>query len=60
MELSAGSGAFVWSIGRLGARLLNLLHGPRQAVERRQQEIEPLTAFLEHTLAVAEVRTPPA
>lgn len=50
----AGSGAFVWSIGHLGARLLNLTDHDNSG-QGRQREIEPSTTFLEHTLAVAEV-----
>lgn len=49
-----GSGAFVWSIGTVGARLLQLADAQTES-SRRQREIEPSTTFLAHTLAVAEV-----
>ncbi len=50
----AGSGAYVWSLGALGARLLQSVdraHG----LPHRLREREPSRTFLEHALAVAEV-----
>ena len=50
----AGSGGYVWSLGHVGARLLqraDTVDGRR----RRRREFEPSSTFLEHSLAVAEV-----
>ncbi len=50
----AGSGAYVWSLSSIGARLLQRI----SAVEgrpSRYREHEPSSTFLRHTLAVAEV-----
>jgi len=50
----AGSGAYVWSLGEIGARLLRS-NGAESALAKRQRLFEPSPTFLEHTLAVAEV-----
>lgn len=50
----AGSGAYIWSLGHVGARLLQRAdHADGRP--RRRREFEPTNTFLEHTLAVAEV-----
>lgn len=48
----AGSGAFIWTLSPVGARLLALVERDESPVRRRSYE--PSTAFLEHMLAVAE------
>jgi len=50
----AGSGAYVWSLGQVGARLLQRVDDI-DGLPRRQREFEPSSTFLKHTLAVAEV-----
>jgi hypothetical protein len=50
----AGSGAYVWSLGQVGARLLQRADDV-EGLPRRQRKFEPSSTFLEHTLAVAEV-----
>ena len=50
----AGSGAHVWSLGHIGARLLQRADDV-SGLPRRQRKFEPSITFLEHTLAVAEV-----
>jgi len=50
----AGSGAYVWSLGHIGARLLQRADHVSGRPQRRR-EFEPSSTFLEHTLAVAEV-----
>ncbi|MBU2601874.1 MAG: replication-relaxation family protein [Actinobacteria bacterium] len=50
----AGSGSYVWSLGHIGARLLQRANDV-DGLPRRQRQREPSTTFLEHTLAVAEV-----
>lgn len=50
----AGSGAFVWSLAHVGARLLQRTDDV-DGQPRRRREFEPSSTFLEHTLAVAEV-----
>jgi len=48
-----GSTGFVWALTPKGHRLLDALDG-RQPRRRYRPELEPSTAFLEHTLAVTE------
>ncbi len=50
----AGSGAYVWSLGHIGTRLLQR-GDDVDGLPRRQRASEPSRTFLEHTLAVAEV-----
>src|SRR5665811_980645 len=50
----AGSGSYIWSLGHIGARLLQRASHV-DGLPRRQRQREPSTTFLEHTLAVAEV-----
>jgi hypothetical protein len=50
----AGSGAYIWSLGHVGARLLQRADNVDGRPQRRR-EFEPSSTFLEHTLAVAEV-----
>lgn len=50
----AGSGSYVWAVAVVGGRLLQLLDAGTDTV-RRRRSFEPSAAFLEHTLAVAEV-----
>jgi hypothetical protein len=50
----AGSGAYVWSLGHIGARLLRRTDRA-EGLTARKREFEPSTTFLEHTLAIAEV-----
>lgn len=50
----AGSGAYVWSLGCVGARLLQRADDGKEP-SRRWRESEPARTFMMHTLAVAEV-----
>lgn len=50
----AGSGAYVWSLGHVGARLLEQAKAA-EGLPSRYREREPSITFLKHTLAVAEV-----
>ena len=50
----AGSGAYVWSLGVIGARLLQKASA-LEGIRSRYREREPSVTFLRHTLAVAEV-----
>lgn len=50
----AGSGSYVWTLRGPGARLRATQQRGDHATSRRR-EVEPSRAFLEHTLAVAEV-----
>jgi len=50
----AGSGAYVWSLGHIGGRLLRRADQEQTSI-RLQREYEPSPTFLEHTLAVAEI-----
>jgi hypothetical protein len=50
----AGSGSFVWTLSPTGARLLALIANAAGKPVRKRF-YEPSPAFLEHTLAVAEV-----
>jgi hypothetical protein len=49
----AGSGAYVWALASAGARLLAMSEKSEDSARKRVHEPSP--AFLEHTLAVAEV-----
>lgn len=49
----AGSASYVWSLGTLGARLLNLNSESSGSIKRKRS-FEPTLRFLEHTLAISE------
>lgn len=49
-----GSGAFVWGIGPAGDRIMRA--EPNSVRTKRTRSFEPTGLFLNHTLAVAEVR----
>jgi hypothetical protein len=51
----AGSASYVWGIDDSGDRLLRAESG--KAVTKRFRTFEPMPRFLNHTLAIAEVRT---
>lgn len=57
--IRAGSGSYVWTLSPVGYRLLALLNksheGSTGGTTVRKRQHEPSPAFLQHTLAVAEV-----
>ncbi len=50
----AGSGSYVWTLGTVGARIMEQ-ESRRTGLSARYREHEPSRTFLEHTLAVTEV-----
>lgn len=49
----SGSTGYVWAVGAVGLRLLDLKHG--EGVTSGRSRYEPTVGFLEHTLAVSEI-----
>jgi hypothetical protein len=51
--VKAGSMGYVWALGAVGVRLLDLKHG--EGVSRARSRYEPTVGFVDHALAVSEV-----